>query len=59
MGFSMLMIAAPSNMMTSATGASPHDVHNFSRHATRSDFVQNQSFLRAGTVTEGMRDFHV
>ena len=31
-------------MMTSATGASPHDVHNFSRHATRSDFVPNRSF---------------
>ena len=44
MGFSMLMIAAPSNMMTSATGASPRDVHNFSTHSTRSDFVPNRSF---------------
>ena len=30
--------------MTSATGVSPRDVHDFSRHSTRSDFVPNRSF---------------
>ena len=44
MGFSMLIIAAPSNMMTSTNGASPRDVQYFSRQSTRSDFVPNRSF---------------
>ena len=44
MGFSMLIRAAPSSMMTSTDGASPRVVQNFSKHSTMSDFVENLIF---------------
>ena len=43
-GFSILITAAPSSMMTSTDGEFAADVDDFSRHSASSDLDPNRSF---------------